>query len=296
MLYLDADALLLAEPSALFASPSAFAAEAAATTHAATFNAGVLWLRPSRATFDALLALSTQPPPSLFANVVDCTEQALLNLHFDGSTPERTPHLFRVARPAAADAAAVDVVEPSTTSAAAAASSQSSSADNCSSPYRSCWDSRCCRSDAAHAFGCFRRVGRRYAMCRPLPAAGACTADATWVCPGWERRIERRVGPPAAADAAGGEAAAPPPATVTHWITTRCPKPWKLVPGTARANGTARADSARRRLPTDCDSALYAYWWRVYARTGSAALERSRANEGESGGAPRHLRRELNLI
>ena len=104
--YLDADALLLRDPTSLFRSPAAFAAEATAGAHAATFNAGVMRLRPSEATFAALLALSRGSPPSIYRSVVDCTEQALLNLHYDGSNPELTPARFPVARPAAVTAVA----------------------------------------------------------------------------------------------------------------------------------------------------------------------------------------------
>lgn len=79
VLYLDADALLLDEPSALFAQPG-FAAEAG-TEHAG-FNAGVMLLQPSIQTFESLLQRGKEPPPSFFHSVVDCTEQALLNDKF----------------------------------------------------------------------------------------------------------------------------------------------------------------------------------------------------------------------
>jgi len=229
--YLDADALLLRDPTSLFRSPAAFAAEAAAGAHAATFNAGVMRLRPSEATFAALLALSRGTPPSIYRSVVDCTEQALLNLHYDGSNPELTPARFPVAR----------------------------------------------------------------------PAAVAAVADAA----------------PVAA----------------HFITTRCPKPWDVPRALAEAAAAAEEaavavaeaaeaeeDAAKgvgdpslaepslaRTLPAGCSASLYVLWWRVYARTGIAALaggaEDVKGAEGAEGdvaegdaaalAAARHVRREL---
>merc|ERR1740117_2663239 len=47
------------------------------------FNAGAMALRPSNATFQRLMLRGEHSgPPGLFNNVVDCTEQALLNAHF----------------------------------------------------------------------------------------------------------------------------------------------------------------------------------------------------------------------
>merc|ERR1712070_975224 len=61
-----------------------FAAEKA--RYHSHFNAGVMLLTPSEETFDALLALGkTSEHKNLFGNVVDCTEQGLLNTYFDGS-------------------------------------------------------------------------------------------------------------------------------------------------------------------------------------------------------------------
>ena len=114
LLYLDADALLTADPSSLFqlAEGSALAAEAALAP-STTFNAGVLLISPSNTTFDRLMERAAKPPPSLYGNTVDCTEQALLNTYFDGSTPERRARRFDVTHPGGTPS-------PSATSSAAA--------------------------------------------------------------------------------------------------------------------------------------------------------------------------------
>jgi len=83
VLYLDADAALTGSASDVFASVSGFGAER--PRFHSHFNAGVLLLSPSAATFAELLALGAQPPKRIFNNVVDCTEQGLLNAYFNGS-------------------------------------------------------------------------------------------------------------------------------------------------------------------------------------------------------------------
>jgi len=50
------------------------------------FNAGVMALKPSKVTFDALLRRGKGSPPRIFGNAVDCTEQALLNVFFGQGT------------------------------------------------------------------------------------------------------------------------------------------------------------------------------------------------------------------
>jgi len=186
LLYLDADALLLAPADALFgagagAKASGFAAEAG-VSHAA-FNAGVMVLSPSVATFDALVARGRRSPPRVFGNVVDCTEQALLNAHFDGSEPARTAGRIGVAHPSAT-------------------------------------------ASAAHA----------------------------------------------------ASAAASP---VVHWITLQCPKPWDHQPWRAPAAAAAAAAAA------NCSAPLYDYWWRLYNRTHSDALD--------AAPAPRSFVRKLGI-
>ena len=107
VLYMDADTLLLREPTYLFRNlPSPFAAEAGGpaahrrpASQAPPFNAGVLRITPSNATLASLMVRSLSAPPTIFGNVVDCTEQALLNSYFDGSTPERTATRFSIRRP-----------------------------------------------------------------------------------------------------------------------------------------------------------------------------------------------------
>ena len=109
VLYLDADALLIGDPSALFSLDS-FAAETG-VTHSA-FNAGVMLLRPSKETFERLLATATsQPPPRIFGSAVDCTEQALLNVHFDGRDAAHSASLFPVAHPAIGESIRQDAHE-----------------------------------------------------------------------------------------------------------------------------------------------------------------------------------------
>merc|ERR1719424_1682661 len=53
--------------------------------HHTHFNAGVMLLSPSEQTFAELLALGAAPHTSLFGNVIDCTEQALLNTYYNGN-------------------------------------------------------------------------------------------------------------------------------------------------------------------------------------------------------------------
>ena len=56
------------------------------------------------------------------------------------------------------------------------------SREGCSGTWKSCWDSLCCASEHD---GCFRRVGRQFAMCKPMSTLG-CQSDEDWACPGWE--------------------------------------------------------------------------------------------------------------
>jgi len=83
IMYLDADTVLTGDASSLFESVATFGAEKA--RYHEYFNAGVMVLAPSQATFDALLALGESGHQNHFNNVVDCTEQGLLNSYFDGS-------------------------------------------------------------------------------------------------------------------------------------------------------------------------------------------------------------------
>lgn len=77
VLYMDADAVLIADPSPLFShareAPLLAERSLSATQH--FFNAGVLRLRPSEDTFRALLQRTSGEPPRIFGNTVDCTEQ-----------------------------------------------------------------------------------------------------------------------------------------------------------------------------------------------------------------------------
>merc|ERR1719487_2392883 len=82
VLYLDADTILTGDASPTFDSVATFGAEA--PKYHAHFNAGVLLLSPSKAVFDELLALGTQKHGSHFGNLIDCTEQGLLNTYYHG--------------------------------------------------------------------------------------------------------------------------------------------------------------------------------------------------------------------
>ena len=53
----------------------------------------------------------------------------------------------------------------------------------CSAAGQRCWETRCC-ADERH--GCFKSVGKRFALCRVVPAE-PCTSNEHWECPGtWE--------------------------------------------------------------------------------------------------------------
>ena len=68
--------------SSIFESVKGFAAEA--PRHHAYFNAGVLLLSPSQVVFDELMAMGAGEHVNRFGNVVDCTEQGLLNSYYNG--------------------------------------------------------------------------------------------------------------------------------------------------------------------------------------------------------------------
>jgi len=83
VLYLDADTILTGPVSDVFGSVSTFAAEA--PKYHSHFNAGVMLLTPSLRVFDELLILGKQNHASVFGNLIDCTEQGLLNTYYDGT-------------------------------------------------------------------------------------------------------------------------------------------------------------------------------------------------------------------
>jgi len=82
VLYLDADTILAGPVSELFATTTTFAAEA--PRYHKNFNAGVLLLSPSRAVFDEFVTIGKGAHASTFGNVIDCTEQGLLNTYYNG--------------------------------------------------------------------------------------------------------------------------------------------------------------------------------------------------------------------
>ena len=96
ILYLDADTVLTGDASDIFDTAESFAAERG--RFHSHFNAGVMMLSPSEATYRALLAEGAKEPKRVFGNVVDCTEQGLLNSYFDGSSPERAVAKLSVGR------------------------------------------------------------------------------------------------------------------------------------------------------------------------------------------------------
>jgi len=81
IMYLDADTVLTGPVDSTFKSVTGFAAEK--PLHHSHFNAGVMLLSPSEQTFAELLALGAAPHTSLFGNVIDCTEQGLLNTYYN---------------------------------------------------------------------------------------------------------------------------------------------------------------------------------------------------------------------
>jgi glycogenin glucosyltransferase len=82
IMYLDADTILTGPVAETFATVTGFGAEK--PLHHSHFNAGVLLLTPSEKTFTELLALGEEEPKKIFGNVVDCTEQGLLNSYYNG--------------------------------------------------------------------------------------------------------------------------------------------------------------------------------------------------------------------
>lgn len=51
----------------------------------------------------------------------------------------------------------------------------------CTADFEPCTESECC---ANPSFGCYKRAGRPFAMCRPLQPS---CVDHVWICPGWEK-------------------------------------------------------------------------------------------------------------
>jgi len=83
VLYLDADTILTGPVDDVFATVTTFAAEA--PKYHSHFNAGVLLLTPSEAVFQELIAMGQQKHASVFGNLIDCTEQGLLNSYYNGA-------------------------------------------------------------------------------------------------------------------------------------------------------------------------------------------------------------------
>jgi glycogenin glucosyltransferase len=84
VMYLDADTVITGDVSNTFATVRGFGAEKA--RYHSYFNAGVMLLTPSEQIFEELSTMGAGEHKSFFGNVVDCTEQGLLNSYFDGSS------------------------------------------------------------------------------------------------------------------------------------------------------------------------------------------------------------------
>lgn len=91
VLYLDTDTLLL-EHMDVFKNED-FSIMAQPGLNHKQFNAGVFLLKPNMKTFEELMSYKTKNHPELYNNIIDCTEQALLNDYFKNYTK------LEVARP-----------------------------------------------------------------------------------------------------------------------------------------------------------------------------------------------------
>jgi len=83
IMYLDADTVLTGPVAETFAAVTTFGAEK--PLHHSHFNAGVMLLTPSETTFTELVTLGQQGHSNAFGNVIDCTEQGLLNSYYNGA-------------------------------------------------------------------------------------------------------------------------------------------------------------------------------------------------------------------
>lgn len=109
-------------------------------------------------------------------------------------------------------------------------------AAKCSPSWQRCYDwPYCCLSEGD---GCYRRAGKQFAMCRPLPKDGPCVDSDMWECPGWEPPVNT----PSAAPPPATERLQPPlvtsgPAVATRPMMWPPPAPRKVVvPHAALAN------------------------------------------------------------
>ncbi|KAL1522009.1 hypothetical protein AB1Y20_021654 [Prymnesium parvum] len=92
----------------------------------------------------------------------------------------------------------------------------------CVERYAPCWNGKghadCC-SDAT--FGCFRRVGRAFAQCRPLTAT-PCVSDESWACPGWDYPPPSPPRPPSPGSPPSPASPPPPPPPPCSQRYERC--------------------------------------------------------------------------
>jgi glycogenin glucosyltransferase len=96
VLYMDADTVLTGDASDIFTNTVGFAAERA--RYHSYFNAGIMLLTPSQSTYEALTSLGGQEHKKSFGNVIDCTEQGLLNSYYDESSRDRSVTKLAVGR------------------------------------------------------------------------------------------------------------------------------------------------------------------------------------------------------
>lgn len=89
LLYLDLDVVVTGKVSELFNEvPDDFVCVSEGGVQHSYLNAGFLFLRPSLDTFQGLMdRFHLEPAPSIFRNLIDCTEMGLLNAYF--GQPER---------------------------------------------------------------------------------------------------------------------------------------------------------------------------------------------------------------
>jgi hypothetical protein len=80
VLYLDTDTILLDSMDNL--KDGNFSLMAQTGLNHKQFNAGVLLLKPNKKIFEDLMSYKNKRHPQLYSNIIDCTEQALLNDYF----------------------------------------------------------------------------------------------------------------------------------------------------------------------------------------------------------------------
>jgi lipopolysaccharide biosynthesis glycosyltransferase len=78
VIFLDSDIIMVSPADAVF-EIEGFGGGSGNFGSEGLFNAGYMLIEPSKKTFKRLLKLTTRAPPTLFDNILDCTEMGLLN-------------------------------------------------------------------------------------------------------------------------------------------------------------------------------------------------------------------------